>query len=239
MGGLGMRFTSAGYKKSKPFIDVLGKPMIMNVIKNLNFSGSYFIFIINENQISTTKFHSMICEVLDSFTIISVKDITCGPACSALLAEDSISGNDPLIVVNSDQMIHDFSINSLLNFCDINQADGVVGCFPSKSEKNSYVKIGDDGTIIEIKEKQVISDIATTGLHFWMKGSDFVDSCREMMEHDESYNGEFYVAPSYNYLIKKGKKIFPFFYNLHFPIGTPEDLDRYICLFGNGDTQDK
>jgi dTDP-glucose pyrophosphorylase len=239
MGGLGKRFSSAGYEKPKPLIDVIGNPMIKNVVENINFPGAYFIFIIDETQISKLDFQLLISGILSSFTVIAVKKTTCGPACSALLAEDSIHNDDPLIIVNSDQMIHDFSIASLLKFCDVHQADGIVGCFPSKSEKNSYVRISQDGKIEEIKEKQVISDVATTGLHFWMRGSDFVDSCKEMIEADEKYNEEYYVAPSYNYLIKRGKKILPFFYNLHFPIGTPEDLDNYISLFGNGNLQNK
>jgi hypothetical protein len=54
-----------------------------------------------------------------------------------------------------------------------------------------------------------------------------------MIENKEMYNNEFYIAPSYNYLIKKGKRVLPFFYNLHFPIGTPNDLKIYQELYGN------
>ena len=35
MAGAGSRFAKAGYKKPKPFIDVLGKPMICHVLDNL------------------------------------------------------------------------------------------------------------------------------------------------------------------------------------------------------------
>ena len=37
MAGRGSRFQEQGYKDSKPFIDVNGKPMIQKVIENLNF----------------------------------------------------------------------------------------------------------------------------------------------------------------------------------------------------------
>ena len=60
-----------------------------------------------------------------------------------------------------------------------------------------------------------------------------------MIEANETYNNEFYIAPSYNYLIKNGKKILPFFYNLHYPIGTPEDLLKYQETFKNGYLQDR
>jgi GTP:adenosylcobinamide-phosphate guanylyltransferase len=43
MAGRGSRFTEQGYKDSKPFIDVNGKPMIQRVIENLNieFDSNY------------------------------------------------------------------------------------------------------------------------------------------------------------------------------------------------------
>jgi hypothetical protein len=71
-----------------------------------------------------------------------------------------------------------------------------------------------------------------------MNGSDFVESAEKMIEANETYNNEFYIAPSYNYLVKDGKKILPFFYNLHYPIGTPEDLQKYKETFKNGYLQD-
>jgi hypothetical protein len=61
----------------------------------------------------------------------------------------------------------------------------------------------------------------------------FVSSAEEMISEEDRTNNEFYVAPTYNYLIKSGKKILPFFYNLHFPIGTPEDLEVYLEKNGN------
>ena len=39
MAGMGKRFADAGYKDPKPFIDVLGKPMIQHVIENLDVSN--------------------------------------------------------------------------------------------------------------------------------------------------------------------------------------------------------
>jgi hypothetical protein len=70
-----------------------------------------------------------------------------------------------------------------------------------------------------------------------MKGKHFVESAKAMVEAGDTHNQEYYVAPSYNYLIKDGKKILPFFYNLHFPIGTPEDLEFYQETYSYAETQ--
>lgn len=228
LGGAGKRFSEAGYKESKPFIDVDGKSMIRTVIENLYDSHVHFIFIINEQYTSIDDFHKHIADLGISNSIYSTTKLTDGPASSSLLAISEIDSQTPLIIVNCDQVILDFNLELIEKFVDANQCDGLLGCFLSSSDKNSFVKLNEEGEICDVKEKIVISNIATNGLHYWRSGSLFVSSAIEMIESNDRYNNEFYVAPTYNYLIKKGKRILPFFYNLHFPIGTPEDLNLYL-----------
>lgn len=225
MAGEGKRFSDVGYTTQKPLIPVLGKPMIQSVCENLNVDANY-IFIIQKKHLQEGNFEEILKSIDSNCRIILVDELTEGPASTCLLAEKFIN-DEPLMIINCDQMIHDFNMNYLIEFMMNTNADGVLGAFISTSNKNSYMKLDDEGKVIEVKEKIVISNIATNGLHIWKKGSDFVESAKEMIEINERYNNEFYIAPSYNHLIKKGKKILPFFYNLHFPIGTPEDLEKY------------
>lgn len=225
MAGEGKRFSDVGYTTQKPLIPVLGKPMIQSVYENLNVDANY-IFIIQKKHLQEGNFEEILKSIDPNCRIILVDELTEGPASTCLLAEKLIN-DEPLMIINCDQMIHDFNMNYLIEFMMNTNADGVLGAFISTSNKNSYMKLDDEGKVIEVKEKIVISNIATNGLHIWKKGSDFVESAKEMITINERYNNEFYIAPSYNNLIKKGKKILPFFYNLHFPIGTPEDLEKY------------
>jgi dTDP-glucose pyrophosphorylase len=47
---------------------------------------------------------------------------------------------------------------------------------------------------------------------------------------DKSINGEYYIGPTYNYLIQQGKKIG--IYHIpscqHHAVGIPEDLQRFL-----------
>ena len=231
MAGAGFRFTSAGYKKYKPFIEVNEDTMIREVIRNLNCPEYRFIFIINIEQISKEEFESHLSEENNlEYKIITVDKITEGPACSALVAKEYINNEDPLIIINCDQIIWDFNPSYIDSFVRVTEADGILGCFLSSSKKNSYIKVDPNGEVLEVKEKIVISNLATNGLHYWKHGRYFVESVEEMISHNDRYNGEFYVAPTYNYLIKRGKKILPYFFNLHFPIGIPEDLKKYQSI---------
>ena len=45
MAGEGSRFSVAGYDKPKPFIDILGKPMISRVIENLYHKDAKYILV--------------------------------------------------------------------------------------------------------------------------------------------------------------------------------------------------
>jgi dTDP-glucose pyrophosphorylase len=231
MAGAGKRFSDVGYALPKPFIPVNGKPMVQSVVGNLNIDGNH-IFIIQKNHSVGNNLQYFLNSVKPGCKIIEVDELTEGPACTALLAEEHIS-DSPLLIINCDQMIHDFSISTLMEFCDKNDADGILGAFISSSKKNSYMKLDPQGEVTEVKEKIVISNIATNGVHFWKSGKDFIYSAKEMIKNNERYNNEFYIAPTFNYLIKNGMKILPFFYNLHWPIGVPEDLKKYQELYGN------
>jgi hypothetical protein len=51
-----------------------------------------------------------------------------------------------------------------------------------------------------------------------------------MIKQDIRHKNEYYVAPTYNFLIDEGKdiKVFHLTDNQYIPIGTPEDLNIYI-----------
>lgn len=228
MAGLGKRFSDAGYSKSKPLVNVLGQPMIGRVLDNItNDSGhGKFIFILNGND-DTEEIEKVIHEYVFSYKILRTNGLTDGSARTALLANYFIDNSEELIITNCDQITQDLNLSLLSEFAKMNNADGVVGAFISSSPKNSYMLLNEDGEVYQIKEKMVISNLATNGLHYWRKGSDFVDSATRMIEANERYNNEFYIAPTYNHMISAGKRVLPFFYNLHHPIGTPEDLKKY------------
>tara|TARA_Y100000356_G_scaffold120853_1_gene113698 strand:+ start:138 stop:857 length:720 start_codon:yes stop_codon:yes gene_type:complete len=232
MAGSGSRFRDKGYKKPKPLIDVLGKPMIEAVIENLHVKDARYTFILNRQQKESNEIERIIRRCVSKASIVYVDGLTDGPARTALHAEKHID-EDNLIIVNCDQIIRDFDAKHIVEFAKLRGADGVVGAFISSSKKNSYMKLDPNGEVVDVKEKIVISNVATNGLHFWSKGTDFISSAKAMIENNEKYSNEFYIAPTYNYMVKNGKRVLPFFYNLHLPIGVPQDLERYIDEYGN------
>jgi len=235
MAGLGKRFSDAGYKLPKPFLPLGNKTMIECVIDNLNqvnqFSNHqfFFTFIVNINQLDVVEFESKLNKIFNhrDYQIVFIDFVPKGPADSGLIGVTRTDIQLPLIITNCDQIIEDYNFGVFNKFCELNQADGVLGTFHSSSPKNSYVKLSDSNEVINVKEKEVISNVATNGFHWWKKGLYFVESVNRMKRNEDTVNGEYYVAPSYNYMIQRGMKVMPFAFNIHCPIGTPKDYESY------------
>jgi NDP-sugar pyrophosphorylase family protein len=238
MAGIGKRFSDCGYTLPKPLLSLGKYSMIECVIKNLfdkqmGFNKSfYFTFIVNIKQLNENDIFKVINKQLprDFFQIIPIDYLPQGPADSALIGAIKTDIESPLIITNCDQIIEDWNYDIFEHFCETNNADGVLGTFHSCSPKNSYIKLSDNNEIIDIKEKRVISNIATNGFHWWKKGLYFIESFNQMKRNEDTVNGEYYVAPSYNYMIQRGMKVLPFSFNMHYPIGTPIDYEYYKKL---------
>jgi dTDP-glucose pyrophosphorylase len=224
--GLGSRFPNS--KVPKPLIDVHGKPMISAAVESMGLDGNY-IFIIREEHDQKYNLEKKLKDLINC-SVIKVDYLTKGPACTAMLAEDLINNDYPLVIANCDQIMH-WDKQTFNLFCKFYPHDGFVVTYFANTPKNSYAKIGGDGFVTLMKEKEVISNISTNGIHFWKKGSYFTQSVKEMIDaNDTAPNGEFYIAPSFNYMIQKGLKVGVYHIpnEQHWAVGTEEDLLKYF-----------
>ena len=228
MAGRGSRFTEQGYTDSKPFIDVNGKPMIQRVVENLNIEfDSNYEFVIICLQEDFDKYDFRIFDDIIGHTeykVICLEDVTEGAAQTLLEAKDIIDNDTPMLSFNTDQMI-DYDSDM---WKSLERFDGGIPCFWGDSEDWSYARCSQDGYVEEVAEKKVISNDATAGYYYWSKGSDFVKYAEQMIEDNSRTNGEFYVAPVYNWAIKDGKKIAIYMVDKIYELGTPEYLEEYL-----------
>ena len=107
-------------------------------------------------------------------------------------------------------------------------ADGGIVSFKATHPKWSFAKVGEQGLVTEVAEKNPISDVATVGYYYWKQGSDFVKYAEQMIERDIRVNGEFYVCPVFNQAIEDKKEIRTFNIEKMWGLGTPEDLRYYL-----------
>lgn len=226
MAGAGSRFSQANYTFPKPLIEVHKKPMIQKVVENLNIDG-HFIFIVNSEHYDKYNLSQLLNLISPNCDIIKVDSLTEGAACTALLAKNIINNNEPLLIANSDQIMEWNSNECLYAFSNDN-IDGGILVFEATHPKWSFIKLDSNGFVIEVAEKKPISNIATTGVYYWAKGSDFVKYSEQMINKNIRTNNEFYICPVFNEAINDNKKIKIKYIEKMWGIGTPEDLQYYL-----------
>ena len=231
MAGAGSRFEKAGYTFPKPLIDVNGKPMIQVVVDNLNMEGNYH-FITQKSHEEKYNISQMLNIIAPKCVVLNVNGVTQGSACTTLLAEKYIDNDSPLILANSDQFVEWHSDEFMYNMITSGVDAGIL-TFKSTHPKWSFAKLDEDGFVTEVAEKRPISDIATVGIYYWKKGSDYVKYAKQMIAKNIRVNNEFYVCPVFNEAIQDGKKIKVFNIDKMWGLGTPEDLTTYLANVKN------
>lgn len=229
MAGFGSRFKAKGYTFPKPLIDVRGKPMIELVINTLPEAEEY-IFIVqkeHEEQYGITRLLNHITG--DRAKVFLTDKVTEGAACSALLARELLDDHRPLMIANSDQYVKFDKKNFELvtDLMVVSALDGLIFTFNATHPKWSFVEVADQ-TILRVAEKNPISNIATCGIYYWKHSRDFVRSADAMIAANDRVNNEFYIAPTFNYLISESKWIAPFYVDQMHGLGTPEDLEAFL-----------
>ena len=228
LAGEGKRFQDR-YSCPKPLISIRGERMISLAFRTLSISHGKAVFIIRKDHDIDGILSKTIGEITPNPTIVRIDSLTDGPCCTALLAAPHLNPNLPLVVANCDQVMR-WDGDRFIRFCQNEGYDGVVVTYHENTPKNSYAKLDCKGDVTLIREKEQISCVSLNGIHYWRRASYFPESASKMILSDERTNGEFYIAPSYNHMIKAGKKvgIYHIPNEQHWAIGVPDDLDRYI-----------
>lgn len=208
LGSASQFFENSVYVYPKPLIDILGKPMIQHVVENLLQirTQKRFIFVVRDED--CVRYHldsTLRLLVKGQIEILRIQRETKGAACSALLATEFISNDQPLVICNGDQ-IFDLDLNEPLQAIRADQVDAACLCFSSVHPRWSYVRLEDE-QIVEAAEKHPLSANAIAGFYYFSRGSDFVEAAKRMILKDAQVNGAYFVAPVFNELVLAGKRM--------------------------------
>lgn len=227
MGGLGSRFRKAGYTVPKYEIEVCGKTLFeWSMLSLSDFREEKFIFIVRKED-SAEAFIKNKCKLIgiNNIHILELDALTKGQAESAMFAQKVWNEGDPLFIYNIDTYVESGHMNR-----KIIQGDGFIPCFCAKGDHWSFVKLNSEGEVIEVREKERISDYCTIGAYYF-------SSCKLFMQtYNDLYNtsshleaGEQYIAPMYNLLINQKKKVRIQVIEALFVhvLGTPEEVNIF------------
>lgn len=260
MAGRGSRFLEVQdqnqeYAKPKPLINIKGKPMVQWAIESLPFvdlpqrrartdlkvSTDKLIFICRRDHEDEFGISSKLKEVFSpDIKVLFVDQITRGAAETVLVARDFINTDEDIVISDSDHYFDGTGLyEAILNKEE--DVSGIIPVFepPDKDPKWSYTLFDENETALGVGEKD--ADLlargayANIGGYYFSKGKIFVDETEEMIEKGEMYGAEgkkeFYVAPVYDRLIKKGHKIKVAITPGVWGLGTPKDVEYFEANF--------
>ena len=130
-------------------------------------------------------------------------------------------------MANSDQFV-EWNSNEFMYKMQESSIDGGIVTFNSTHPKWSFVKTDEYGFVTEVAEKNPISDMATAGIYYWSKGSDYVRYTEQMIDKNIRVNNEFYVCPIFNEAILDNLKVKTHQIEKMWGLGTPEDLNSFL-----------
>ena len=230
MAGLGTRFSERGFITPKHLIQIDNKTLIEFAIESLNVEGQY-IFIIRktENFGENEHLKTILKKSKKECKIIEIDYVTEGPASSCYLAKHLLNLEDELIISNCDQIL-EWDSNYFLTQTRTNNWDCSVLTYNSTDSKNSFIKCDENNNAIEIKEKEVISEFALVGVHYFKKSIFFVNSYEEIYKNNIRTNNEFYVSNVCNNLIQTRKIGHVLLKNneKYHSTGTPDCYFKYL-----------
>ena len=216
MAGRGSRFVEAGYTTPKPFLNVQGKTMIERVVENVCEDGDSLVLLVLAEHIPLLPKSLM---HRPKTAIVPVAEVTQGAACTVLLAMPFLDAEKPLIIANSDQ----FACYDKGHFrANVTFGKGLILTVERDDPKYSYVLKNAAGMVVRVAEKQVISNMATVGYYGIRKAKLFSEAVACMMERQDTYKGEYYVAPAFNYMDEV--RAVPA-YEMYL-LGTPEEYEK-------------
>jgi NDP-sugar pyrophosphorylase family protein len=229
LAGQSSRFKKAGYPIPKPFIEIDGIPMFQRSIMGMGFCGWHHLITLPEHSVMTATYAA---RFLKNYTIHVLPTNMPDVVHAILYISRYINLNDQLIIAVCDQIM-EWDGSKFLDHCE--KYDGVVTTFKDSLVDYSYAKV-QTNIVTEIQEKVVISDNALGGIHYWKTAQDCFDSLSLMIQNQQKVNGAYYIAPSYNELIKNGKQIsiYPIITPNHINVvGTPEGMREYELRLAN------
>ena len=232
LGGKGERFSKNGHIKPKPLIQILEKTMIEYVIDNLECEQNDKIFIIYNSKLDNDGFSDFITSKYSKICLIKINQNTKGAAetlfhgIGTIITEKYTSNNKCLIL--------DCDTFYTQNIVDIFKKASTNAVFYTNNYDTnpiySYIKLGDDNKIMEIKEKIKISNNANTGAYAFNDIKELWRYCKHVVDSNITFDNEPYTSCVISEMIQSGL----YFKGIElddkcvFSLGTPQAVEAYV-----------
>lgn len=167
LAGGGSRFRKSGYSGEKFLLPIFDKTILESIIINLKIPRLFDkVIVVRREQIRGEQ-GAIVRAIADrhGFKILEI-DFTKSQYCTVVkgLQLGDLSGYDVLFIHNGDTVIDGINLDGIAE--QLNRLGvGFVDTFKASSADLSYVICNGSSEVIEIREKEVISNQASSGLY--------------------------------------------------------------------------
>ncbi len=232
--GKGSRFANVGFDLPKPLIPVWDIPMLIWVITNFPLaSGDQIRVLCQVEHGIPSALKEYVSKLNNKVEFLEIDYWTEGPAHSLELLLDGVDESSPIICANSDQFIF-AGLPEYVDAVRSGESQGQILTMEASSNAWSYIGRDSNGKVNRVVEKEEISNEATVGVYGWDSVSTLRAALYWQRKKGLTVNNEYYVAPSYEYLIEKNLGISTHSVGLHgigvHGLGIPRDLEHFLTL---------
>jgi len=218
--GRGLRFDSENYQVPKPLIEIQGQPMIYWALKSLEgMTYSDIIFVCLKEHEEQFKVSGIINQYDKNAVIHFIDEVTEGQLCTVLTAKEYFNHDEPLLIISSDTWVEG---NLEKDIEDNANCAGIISVANIPGNMWSFARVGANGLVDMVAEKERISNWASTGIYYFSSGKELVQFGEQMVAGNERTKGEFYVIPVYQKMIDAGMEIRISVAGEMWDMGTPE-----------------
>lgn len=219
-GGKGTRLE--GFDLPKPLCTIKGKSILYHVIESIPKENDKITIIYNENldkvQFKKTIVHSC-CELKD-IDFIKINIDTRGPVETAYigLQKSNFKDDEPIIFMDND------TINQF-NLSDIKKENLGIGVYKTddSTKPYSFVRVLDDGSLVDIKEKEGISNTYCTGVYYFPSIKIFKDLCENLFISAPKKK-EYFISDLYATALTNNDIVSTFMCTESIALGTRVDI---------------
>jgi capsule biosynthesis phosphatase len=219
IGGIGQRFKDNGYTKPKALINLYGKSIISYLLDNLNIDRIDYIFIPYNKEYKKYRFEEFLIKKYPKicFKFHCLENNTRGAAETIDIGINNLNEKKdiPVICLDCDNWYT----------CDIISQWNGENCIFSFEDVNekpiySYVKTSNSDEVIDIKEKDKISNKACTGAYGFKSINELKKYTSKIIINNITQKNEFYTSGVIKNMLDDGYS----FKNITI------DANKFICL---------
>lgn len=230
MAGRGARFADRGVETPKPLIEVRGRPMVAWALESLGElipTATKIVFVVLREHDE----HYNVSDLLRSLVganceVVVIDDVTEGQLCTVLAGVSGINTNEDVLVASCDTYV----VSNLADDIKRKPADchGIISVADMPGERWSFARTDETGRVVEVAEKVRISDHASTGLYYFSRASELIETGERMIAREERTRGEYYVIPVYQKYIERDWRVDVSVVSEMWDMGTPEAMQTFI-----------